>query len=154
MSMNYQHPGKRHTFPCGCTGILPNIVGKTRQSNWLARPCGLQGWACRVHFIIKSSLHLARAYGHKPINSNTEHSIIRKMMKAKKCWRCKEPLKWKMGLGKTPHLHHSHKTGEILGFTCPRCNPRMLEYEVDKLRKYVQRLKRSVSLALLSRTVS
>jgi len=68
-------------------------------------------------------------------------------MKAKECWRCKKPLAWIFGRGKTPHLHHNHNHipntgeiyGEIYGFTHSRCNPNALEQENDELRERVRK---------------
>jgi hypothetical protein len=61
-------------------------------------------------------------------------------MDKKLCWRCKQPLEWAFTVGKTPHLHHNHKTGEIYGFTHPRCNPNALEHEIDELKQRIAEL--------------
>jgi len=50
-------------------------------------------------------------------------------------------------MGKTPHLHHDHETGEIFGFTHPVCNPHALQDEIDELRKQVKHLELLVSEA-------
>jgi hypothetical protein len=56
------------------------------------------------------------------------------MMEEPNCERCGEALKWEFGVGKTPHLHHNHETGEIYGFTHPVCNPQAMEQEIERLR--------------------
>jgi len=84
---------------------------------------------------------------HAPIDLKTPHSLIRELMKAELCWRCKRPLKWTLGMGKTPHLHHSHTSGEIFGFTHPHCNPLALEHEIDELRQRIAELEQEMSLA-------
>jgi hypothetical protein len=63
------------------------------------------------------------------------------MMAEPNCERCGEPLVWEFGLGKTPHLHHNHETGEPIGFTHPVCNPRAMEDEIDRLKAVVKKLK-------------
>jgi hypothetical protein len=62
------------------------------------------------------------------------------MMEASVCERCKKPLLWDTNAKKLPHLHHNHETGEIYGFTHPRCNLRALEDEIEHLRKEIRQL--------------
>ena len=97
---------------------------------------------CRVAKIFATNFQDSVKGGFVAINQNTPHSTIRKMMEEKFCWRCGEPLKWEFGLGKTPHLHHSHKTGEPLGFTHSRCNPNAMEHEIDSLKAEITRLRK------------
>jgi len=137
---NLQIPGSKHVFPCGCSGFLPSR-GK---SNKFAARSG-RAWSCRVLHILHSSLHSAKENKHKPVDQGLSHSVIRKMMEESDCWRCHKSLVWKLGLGKTPHLHHNHNTGEIYGFTHPRCNPNVLEQEVDELREELFRLQKKVA---------
>jgi hypothetical protein len=72
--------------------------------------------------IINRSQRQVRRTGDKPISKNTPHSTIRTMMENPNCIACGQPLKWGFGRGKTPPLHHSHKTGAPWGFTHMRCN--------------------------------
>jgi hypothetical protein len=133
---NLQVPGKEHTFPCGCTGVLPNRRGDSNPfAKWMNK-----AWQCRVSGILTASRRGAELYGHTPIDSNTSHVVIRKLMDEPNCERCRETLKWDLGMGKTPHLHHDHESGEILGFTHPVCNPRAMEDEIEHLRKQIKKL--------------
>jgi hypothetical protein len=135
--MNHQMHGKQHTFfGCGCTGLLP----KRGKSNLFAVWRTSGSWGCRVTAILGSSLRDAKAGGFKPIDPNTPHSVIRKMMRKKLCVRCWEQLDWQLKSGMTPHLHHNHETGEPDGFTHSWCNPRELSRENDRLRELVAKL--------------
>lgn len=129
-----QIPGEVYIFPCGCTGILPS---EPQQANLFVCRDPL-GWKCRVSVILNASQQSARKRKYKPIDLNTPHSVIRKMMNESDCERCGEPLKWELGFNKTPHLHHDHVTGKIYGFVHFRCNPRALEVEIDKLRRLLE----------------
>lgn len=137
--INSQTPGSIHTFPCGCSGILPKEKG--RGNNKFARVARGRGWYCRVARILTEST--SKRGGYNPIDPKISHSVIRKLMEEKTCWRCKQPLKWVFGAGKTPHLHHNHDTGEVYGFTHSRCNPNALEHEVDELRHRIAELTES-----------
>lgn len=133
---NSQTPNSNHVFPCGCSGILPKNRG---EGNKFARstkhgPPARNIWYCRVAAILRGSVDGAKKGGYKPINAQTPHASIRKMMEATTCWRCNEDLVWKLGRSTTPHLHHNHETGEALGFTHNHCNPRLLELEIDRLK--------------------
>jgi hypothetical protein len=140
---NYQHPEGPHTFPCGCAGILPrrgdvNKFAIRREKYFV----------CRVLKIVQSSTDDAKYYGYKSIDPNTPHEIIRKLMEEPNCERCQQPLSWKeFGKGKTPHLHHDHESGEILGFTHPRCNPRAVQHEMDRLKNENAQLKTALRRA-------
>jgi hypothetical protein len=68
----------------------------------------------------------------------TPHSVIRAMMEEPNCVLCSLPLTWEFGMGKTPHLHHNHVTGEIYGFTHARCNAHDLMREIDRLRDQIK----------------
>lgn len=134
---NYQNQGQAHTFGvCGCSGILPI----ESQSNKFAKGSG-GGFGCRVSHILCASRNDARKRQYSPINPNIPHAAIRRLMDEPNCERCGEPLKWEFGVGKTPHLHHNHETGEPIGFTHPVCNPRAMENEIDRLRAEIKRLK-------------
>jgi hypothetical protein len=133
--LNLQIQKTEHVFPCGCMGVLP----EQKQSNIFAK-WSSHGWSCRVSTILNSSRAVGIRYRHIPINSGTPHSIIRTMMDKPNCGRCGIPLKWEFGKGKTPHLHHNHETGKIYGFTHPRCNPHVLEQEIDRLKDEIARL--------------
>jgi len=133
---NYQKPGELHTFPCGCTGILP----QRGAANLLAKTSSKGAFMCRISIILLHS-SARRGLAYRPVPLNTSHSVIRKMMAEPNCERCGEPLVWEFGLGKTPHLHHNHETGEPIGFTHPVCNPRAMEDEIDRLKAVVKKLK-------------
>ena len=134
--LNVQILGASHTFPCGCSGILPKNNGE--QS--LFAITADNGYSCRVSCIISSSRVNARGGNFAPVNPKTPHFKIREMMQNEKCWRCQSPMSWNLGRGLTPHLHHDHETGEAIGFTHPRCNPRLLEHEVEKLKAILIKL--------------
>jgi hypothetical protein len=119
---------KPWTFSCGCSGILPS-KGK---SNKFARHSS-KGFTCRVAGTLAKGTVEAQKRGFK-FNADVPHSVIREMME-KDCWRCHGALDWSvMSNGTTPHLHHNHESGEILGFTHPNCNPRLLEMNNDELK--------------------
>jgi hypothetical protein len=128
---NFQTPGSNHTFPCGCSGILPQVEP---EANKFVRVMA-KIWYCRVASILGAGVQSAKRGGYKPVSLNTPHAAIRKMMEATTCWRCGEALLWDLGRSKTPHLHHNHRTGEPLGFTHGRCNPQILELEIDRLKE-------------------
>jgi hypothetical protein len=132
---NLQVPNTRHTFSCGCIGLLPK-KGRSNQFAYYTSP----SWQCRVAKIIHTNIDNSRNCGYLSIDPNTPHSIIRKLMEDPNCERCGQPLKWEFGYGKTPHLHHNHTTGEIYGFTHPRCNPNALEQEIERLREIIAKL--------------
>lgn len=147
-----QIPGEFWTFPCGCSGILPEI-GK---SNLFAHGHNVYkrkethrdfNYTCRVSQVVAGGNCEARSKGYKPIDPETPHHIIRAMMDEPLCWRCKRPLDWtNFGKGKTPHLHHNHDTGEIYGFTHPHCNPLALEQEIDELKARIHELESQLNL--------
>jgi hypothetical protein len=137
---NVQHIGQTHRCPCGCSGVLPKTLGNANQ---FVLTVGGR-FICRVSQILNNSQGASKRDGYQPIPLDTPHSIVRKMMAEPNCERCGEPLSWEFGLGKTPHLHHDHETGEPLGFTHPVCNPNAMEDEIDRLRKENRRLKKSV----------
>lgn len=127
-----QHLGERHTFPCGCSGLLPQFG---EPQNQFAKKLGTEAsYSCRVYVIISRSVYDAKRRGHQPIPANTSHAEIRRLMNEPNCERCGKPLVWEFGIGKTPHLHHNHETGEIYGFTHARCNPHAMEQEIERLR--------------------
>ena len=126
---NYQVPGSRHTFPCGCTGILP----EKGFDNLFAAETSGGVFTCRARLPIYSSKHNAKKRGYKPIDPFTPHSLIRKMME-ENCVLCGEALVWTFGRMKTPHLHHNHETGKVIGFAHPKCNLFELQQRVLELR--------------------
>jgi hypothetical protein len=130
-------PGEFHKFPCGCSGRFP----LKHEANKFAGITAGQRWRCRVAKIVEQSVHHCRKLGYASIDKNTPHAAIRALMENENCWRCKKPLVWVFGLGKTPHLHHNHQTGEIYGFTHPKCNPLALEHEIEELRDEIAALK-------------
>ena len=136
-SINIQFPGRPHMFPCGCSGILSD-----KSNKFTVVVSGRN--KCRVARILGTSQRVAKRDGCAPINIKTPHSVIRELMEVKLCWLCKQPMDWVFGKKTTPHLHHDHKTGEIYGFTHPRCNSEALEREIDELRKRIKELEKIV----------
>jgi hypothetical protein len=135
--LNVQTPGAMHTFPCGCSGVLPEQRGQSNQlARWVSKT-----WGCRVQTILAQNNILAQQHGYTPIDP---HSVIRKLMEEPNCVCCGEPLAWEFGYGKTPHLDHDHETGEIRGFAHARCNPRALELTNERLRGENTRLRRQL----------
>jgi hypothetical protein len=125
-----QKPGKLYTFRCGCSGILPAAGKSNKFAVWKDSQ---SSFVCRVPGIFSHGKAAARKHGYK-FPKNVSHSVIREMMETD-CWRCGKPLDWSsLGSGKTPHLHHDHETGEILGFTHMRCNSHV-ELTVDELKR-------------------
>ena len=133
---NVQRFGGRHEFPCGCIGILPKQRG---ESNLFAVSAG-KAWMCRVSGILNAQKQAAKRGGYRPVNKGIPHSVIRTMMENKFCERCRKPLKWVFGLYKTPHLHHSHRTGAPLGFAHPLCNMRAVDDEIARLKRRLRKL--------------
>ncbi len=132
--LNVVSLGEFHCFPCGCSGFIPETYMDT--NSFVVG--GSKGWSCRVSYILASSQCAAKSGGYVPIPRDTPHSVIRALMAIPECERCHEPLSWIFGRSKTPHLHHSHETGEIYGFTHPRCNLYALENEILRLRNLLQ----------------
>jgi len=135
--LNIQVPEKLHTFSCGCVGILPKKGEQNKFAMWVQKA----GFRCRAQVILLSSKQSAKKNGHRPISASTPHKTIRFFMEKSKCERCDESLIWEFGFGKTPHLHHDHKTGEIYGFTHPKCNVFAMEREISRLRKQIRKFK-------------
>lgn len=139
---NRQRAGEKHTFPCGCSGILPAQKGVVNL--FAARSDTRNGWQCRVAQIINRAQQLAKRTDYKPIPADTPHKHIRKMMENPNCIACGQPLKWEFGRGKTPPLHHSHETGEPWGFTHMRCNIETGSEGYHRLREENVRLRRII----------
>ena len=135
----YQELGRHHVFPCGCSGTLP----LTRTSPNMFALMGGISFVCRVSHIIQSSQDTAKRNGYVPIPKSTPHQVIRDLMEKPDCVCCGTPLNWVFGQRTTPHLHHHHETGEIFGFSHPRCNSRALELEIERLRAEIKKLKGS-----------
>ncbi len=128
----FQKPGKPHTFPCGCSGILPPRRKSNKFAIWGPSKFGFR---CRVFSNLHTGSTVAKERGYKFNAEMIPHSVIREMME-KHCWRCGGSLDWTiLGRATTPHLHHDHETGEILGFTHPKCNPRLVEMNNDELKQ-------------------
>ncbi len=131
--LNVQNPGEFHAFPCGCSGVLP--VEGSNKFSMAGTHRGKRQYVCRVSFIIKGSNDRAKKGRYQPIFQDTPHTVIRKLMEEPNCECCGETLSWKvLARGKTPHLHHDHKTGEIYGFAHPKCNPLAMEKEIERLK--------------------
>jgi hypothetical protein len=138
-------PAQHYVFKCGCSGILPARTNSNKFATSCAEKTRLSTFKCRVTSILTSSALSAKRDGGLPIPADTPHSLIRKMMDNLNCWLCHQLLVWEFGLGKTPHLHHNHQTGEPLGFTCARCNPNALESEVIRQRMEIAQLRAQLS---------
>jgi hypothetical protein len=136
----WQEAGKPYRFSrCGCEGTLPKRRGESSQfAIWQ-----FDGWICRASRILVGNQAEAKEQGYKPIDINTPHAIIRNLMRVEKCVLCGALLKWELGPGKTPHLHHDHDSGEMLGFAHSRCNPFGLKMENLRLRRQLARLKKA-----------
>jgi hypothetical protein len=137
-----QAPGKWWVFPCGCAGFLP----KDKCSNKLACSSGERGGkrescVCRIRRILGQSVYTAKRGNYKPMDQNTPHSVIRELMNNNICVLRGEKLTWIFENGKTPHLHHDHETGKIIGFTHPVCNPLALQNRIFELEAEVAFLK-------------
>lgn len=132
----FQIPESKYTFACGCTGILP----KKFESNKFAIGLTSGGFGCRLTRILNASQRNSERDGGKPMDINTPHTFIRTLMKKSNCVICDKLLRWEIGTGKTPHLHHDHITGGIIGFSHGVCNPKALEKEILLLRKKVEEL--------------
>ncbi|SRR5258708_39080747 len=126
----FQVPGGQYTFPCGCSGLLPASSGQT---NVFAVYQRNHGYSCRVSGILGGSVRRARVFGYMPVDPKTPHATVRLMMQKKDCVLCHRPLEWELGRGRTPHLHHDHSTGRIIGFSHSRCNPLDLQRRVIQL---------------------
>jgi hypothetical protein len=135
-AITIQKLGEPFTFPCGCSGILP-----VRGSNKFAIQKG-RSFCCRVSSILSCGSRDAQYGGYK--FNCIPHSIIRRMMERQDCWRCREPLDWVFGSGRTPHLHHDHETGKILGFTHPKCNSCSLDN--DELKCELAKINSQIEL--------
>lgn len=137
-----RHPNEYRKFPCGCEGVLPD-PGVSNKFVSCHIEKGQSVWICRVTGILLHSARSAKISGYKPVDRDIPHSVIRRLMDEPNCERCGLPLRWEFGPAKTPHLHHNHETGEVCGFTHPKCNLRALEDEIDRLRAENQKLKRN-----------
>jgi len=141
--MNRQTPGRAHIFPCGCSGTLPCSKGEANQFASATK----RTWTCRVTKILLGSKDTSKRYGYKPIDQKTPHKVIRQLMAAKKCGRCRQPLAWNFTSGKqfgqTPNLHHDHETGKALHFvhSGAKCNPKDLQTRICELETEVKQLK-------------
>jgi NAD-dependent SIR2 family protein deacetylase len=131
---NYQFLGKKHIFPCGCAALLPRTKRSTKYVVYTG-----SGFVCRISTILKASKASARKRGHTAIPINTSHTAIRELMNNRKCERCARAMSWTIGdVLTTPHLHHDHETGEIYGFTHPKCNPLAMQREIIRLKKLLK----------------
>jgi hypothetical protein len=137
-------PGKMWWFSCGCSGILPQKGESNALVVWRGNGARRATWLCRVTQILVSGCAKGKERGYIAIKNNTPHALIRELMKANMCWRCKKPMKWIFKSGQTPHLHHNHDTGKIYGFTHPHCNPLALEHQIDEMRDEITRLRKQL----------
>ena len=131
--------GQIYVFPCGCSGTLPNRGESTQFVTWNR----FTGFACRARVIIQSSKGSAKQYGYKHIDAS--HSVIRSLMVNSDCIQCGQPLSWSFQMGKTPHLHHNHETGQPIGFAHLRCNVYEMQQEIHRLLEENRQLKSSLA---------
>jgi recombination endonuclease VII len=151
-----QFPGESFCFPCGCSGILPELGEGNDFASWRKKPTTPRGgcWYCRV-----CSCGSARAYGRGVGPTGLlgwAKNIIAQINKTAKlgayigakitpeelvhlreestycCDGCGEKLNWCTdGSFRNPSLHHNHKTGEVRGFTTAMCN--RVEGDFDRI---------------------
>jgi hypothetical protein len=135
-ALNYQVAGEQHTFArCGCVGTLPKKRGESNLFvSWIHH-----AWVCRVSRILHGSKKKNKGADYTAIDASTPHTMIRAMMENELCVLCNEPLSWDVGRGTTPHLHHDHDSGAIVGFSHPKCNPLALQREITILKKQLQK---------------
>jgi hypothetical protein len=80
----------------------------------LCMVCSPLTWAREL---IRANRKHARKNGYAGMAASPE-DVVKLLQNATNCVLCDEPLDWT----ETPHLHHSHKTGEIKGFAHGFCN--------------------------------
>lgn len=140
---NSQSAEQQHTFPCGCSGILPKVGESNRFARFQSRRTPIKpAWVCRVSAIVNGIEVQSRKGRYVSIAKDVSHDLIRSMMD-KPCYICDSPLDWDEHLksGRAPALHHDHDTGEAYGFVHSHCNRRELEVVICKLRAQIRELK-------------
>lgn len=138
-----QYPGRAFTFPCGHRTKLPDVgasdqsayrcknKGYTRHGTWRCAICvrkkikqrqrgrgsdGLHGWAK----ILLRSLNYHALKGDYIAPRISISQLVNLRINSSKCALTGRPLNWaKVPL---PHLHHNHRTGEVVGFVCSEAN--------------------------------
>jgi hypothetical protein len=145
----FQVPNSTFTFICGCSGVLPDKGVSSEFAIW-QKNVPLRGggvWQCRIASIIGHSRDDARN-GHFPIDPDTPHSVVRRMM-GQSCYHCEKPIDWaSLGRGKTPHLDHDHliKKNNINGFSHYVCNPQKSKNHAKKLMAVIVKLQAELKL--------
>lgn len=101
---------KGHCRNCGARHFCEH--NKHRSHCRICRPIG---WAKGCLSVFKGS---AKRRGYTPPNITAEN-FVKLMLKSKRCFGCDSRLDWE---NTSPHLHHNHATGEVLGFCHSLCN--------------------------------
>jgi Recombination endonuclease VII len=104
---------KHQCADCGTGGCEHN-----RRRLGRCRICNPLSWA---KHLLGGLQRKARKSGHFAAKSSPEEIV--RLSKETECSACGEPLDWnKKGASNTPHLHHNHENGDVLGFIHPTCN--------------------------------
>ncbi len=103
-------------YQCGDCGTGGCEHGRRRPSR--CRICKPLNWA---KYILQGLNRKAKKKGHVQANGTPEEVV--RLSSTPDCYACWMPLNWSgQGPTETPHLHHNHENGEILGFVHPVCN--------------------------------
>jgi hypothetical protein len=85
-----------------------------RKMRWCCRICSPRGWA---NVNLDVAVKKAKSLGYAPPKIGVEEYV--KMMKSsKRCGLCDGLLDW----NRSPHLHHNHVSGQVIGFCHAACN--------------------------------
>jgi len=104
----YKHGG---TWRCG---ICIRQHMQTRRAG--SGPDGLTGWA----IILLRSLKYHSQMGGYAAPKISIAGLVRLRKYSRRCALTGRPLDWSQS--PLPHLHHDHKTGEVIGFVCRLAN--------------------------------
>lgn len=102
-----------------------------RQKPSRCRACNPISWAKSILSSLKR-----KARTHKHVEPLTTPDEIVELSIKPNCVVCETALSWEgKGTSNTPHLHHCHKTGQVIGFSHPTCN--LLEGKIKYLLKQI-----------------
>jgi hypothetical protein len=74
-------------------------------------------WASRI---IRCARAKAKSRGYVSMRITPEE-VVSLMLSTKHCVACGGELNW-ITKGESPHLHHNHTTGVVIGYVHSRCN--------------------------------